>query len=270
VVVQGAASVGNAIRGNSIHSNGGLGIDLGGDGVTPNDPGDADTGPNQLQNFPVLSVALAGGSTWVTGTLNGLANTTFTLDFYASAAADPSGFGEGARYLGSAVVTTDGSGNAHFEVVLAAPTAPGEVVTATATDPAGNTSEFSRAALAYQEVSIDIKPGDAANDINLDSNGVVTVAVLTTPDFDATTVDTSDLSRIRFGDVNGAARVSPLRAALEDVNGDGSLDLVLQFSTREIREAGALTDASTLAELTGFTTAGIPWRGTDSVQIVRG
>ena len=57
----------NAIRGNSIHSNGGLGIDLNGDGVTPNDPGDADSGPNGLQNFPVLSVALAGGSTGVSG-----------------------------------------------------------------------------------------------------------------------------------------------------------------------------------------------------------
>ena len=77
------------------------------------------------------------------GTLNSTANTTFTLDFYASAAADPSGFGEGARYLGSAVVTTDAGGNASFEVTLAAATTPGEVVTATATDPAGNTSEFS-------------------------------------------------------------------------------------------------------------------------------
>jgi hypothetical protein len=268
VGVQGG--VGNRIQGNAIHSNSGLGIDLGGNGVTPNDAGDADTGPNQLQNFPVLSVALAGGTTRVAGTVNSSANTTFTLDFYASAAADPSGFGEGARYLGSAVVTTDGSGNARFEVTLAAPTTPGEVVTATATDPAGNTSEFSRAALAFKEVAIDIKPGDAANLINLNSNGVLPVAVLTTPDFDAATVDTSDLSRIRFGDVNGEARVSPLRGALEDVDGDGDLDLILQFSTRAIREAGALTEASTLAELTGFTTGGVPWRGTDSVQVVRG
>ena len=73
---------------------------LGGDGVTPNDPGDADSGPNRLQNFPVLGVALAGATTRVSGTLNSSANTSFTVDFYASAAADPSGFGEGAALLG--------------------------------------------------------------------------------------------------------------------------------------------------------------------------
>src|SRR5439155_1349078 len=154
VVVQGVGATGNPIRGNAIYSNGALGIDLGGDGVTPNDAGDADNGPNRLQNFPVLSGALAaGGTTRVAGTLNSLANTTFALDFYASAAADPSGFGEGARYLGSAQVTTDDSGNASFEVTLAAPTTPGEVVTATATDPANNTSEFSQAVLVAQQVT---------------------------------------------------------------------------------------------------------------------
>src|SRR5207302_6199745 len=121
--------------------------------------------------------------------LNSTANTTFTLDFYASAAADPSGFGEGARYLGSALITTDASGNASFEVVLEARTTPGEVVTATATDPGGNTSEFSRATLAFQEVAIDFKPDDTPNEINLDSNGVLPVAVLTTADFDATTIE---------------------------------------------------------------------------------
>jgi titin len=137
----------NAIRGNSIHSNGGLGIDLDEDGVTPNDAGDADGGANRSQNFPVLSAALAGAATGVTGALHSRAATSFTLDFYASAAADPSGFGEGQRYLGSVVVTTDGNGNAHFDVTLDAQTVLGEYLSATATDPDGNTSEFSLAAL---------------------------------------------------------------------------------------------------------------------------
>jgi hypothetical protein len=167
------------------------------------------------------------------------------------------------------VVTTDDAGNVRFAVTLAA-TTPGEVVTATASGPGGYTSEFSRAALAYQEVAIDIKPADAANDINLNSGGLLPVAVLTTADFDATTVDTSDLSRIRFGDVNGTARVSPVRSALDDVDGDGDLDLVLFFSVPAIREAGALTASSTEAELTGFTTGGTPFRGTDAVRIVGG
>jgi hypothetical protein len=137
----------NTLRGNSIHSNGGLGIDLDEDGVTPNDAGDADGGANRSQNFPVLSGVLAGASTAVTGSLHSRADTSFTLDFYASAEADPSGFGEGQRYLGSAVVTTDTDGNALFEVTLEAGTVPGESLTATATDPSGNTSEFSLAAL---------------------------------------------------------------------------------------------------------------------------
>src|SRR5262249_9769025 len=76
-------SVGNVIRGNSIFNNDGLGIDLGGDGVTPNDPLDADPGPNGLQNFPVITSASGdGGQTVVQGTLNSTPGTTFTLDFY--------------------------------------------------------------------------------------------------------------------------------------------------------------------------------------------
>jgi hypothetical protein len=67
-----------------------------------------------------------------------------TLDFYASTAADPSGNGEGQRYLGSTSVMTDGGGNATFTgVVLAGASSAGEFITATATDPNGNTSEFS-------------------------------------------------------------------------------------------------------------------------------
>ena len=138
----------NRIRANSIFANGALGIDLGDDGVTPNDPGDADTGPNQLQNYPVIIAAEFGTATRVVGTLNSTPETEFVLDFYANAAADPSGYGEGERWLGSAVLTTDASGDADFDLLLPAPTTVGELVTATATDPEGNTSEFSQAEAA--------------------------------------------------------------------------------------------------------------------------
>jgi titin len=142
-----SATVGNSVRGNSIYANGGIGIDLGHDFVTPNHKTNPGIGPNNLQNFPVLTGArsLRNGQTLVRGRLHSTPNTTFTLDFYASATADPSGFGQGQRYLGSVTVTTDANGNVSFVAELSAATTPGEVVTATATDPSGNTSEFSAA-----------------------------------------------------------------------------------------------------------------------------
>jgi hypothetical protein len=140
------ATVGNSIRGNSIYQNGGLGIDLGNDGVTLNHRRNPSAGPNNLQNFPVLTAArsLRNGHTLVRGRLHSARNTTFTLDFYASATANPSGFGEGQRYLGSLLmVITDGNGNAQFQVELPAATTVVEVLSATATDPTLDTSEFS-------------------------------------------------------------------------------------------------------------------------------
>src|SRR5262249_20309335 len=73
-----------------------------------------------------------------------IASTTITLDFYSNSSVDPSGYGEGQIYLGSTTVTTDGSGNATFNATVAA-SSSGQSITATATDPAGNTSEFSLA-----------------------------------------------------------------------------------------------------------------------------
>src|SRR5262249_820186 len=135
-------TLGNSFLGNSIFSNTGLGIDLGDDGKTDNDvlPGDPDPGPNNLQNFPVLTFAgLGPTSTTVAGTLDSAANTTFTLEFFANAQADPSTFGEGQTFLGSGTVSTDGSGFGSFNVTnLAAAPSGQTIVTATATDPGGN------------------------------------------------------------------------------------------------------------------------------------
>ena len=138
------ASINNRNQANSIHSNGGLGIDLGSDGFTLNDALDADSGPNGLQNFPVIISSTPGVNTQIFGRFHSKPNTTYTLDFYANAAADPSGFGEGQRYLGAATVTTDANGDVHyFNVLVPGASAVGEVISATATDPDGNTSEFS-------------------------------------------------------------------------------------------------------------------------------
>jgi hypothetical protein len=134
----------NPIRGNAIFANNSLGIDLGNNGVTANDTGDVDTGANQLQNYPVLSSATAQGGIVVLGSLNSGTNSVFQLDFYASDAADATGYGEGQTYLGSAIVTTDAAGNQTFSFGSAMVIPQGKWITATATDSFGNTSEFSR------------------------------------------------------------------------------------------------------------------------------
>jgi hypothetical protein len=136
-------AINNRFLGNSIHSNGGLGIDFGSDGVTPNDAGDADTGANNLQNFPVLTSAVSNGATTVQGTLNSTANTTFRVEFFANPSCDASGNGEGAQFIGASTPVTNSGGNVSFSATLPVNLALGTVVTATATDAAGNTSEFS-------------------------------------------------------------------------------------------------------------------------------
>ena len=134
---------GNGFLTNSIFSNTSLGIDLNVDGVTPNDAGDADTGPNNLQNFPVLTLATPDANTTIQGTLNSTASTAFRIEFFSSPACDASGNGEGTTFLGFSNVTSDASGNATINVTLPVSVPAGNVVVATATDPTNNTSEFS-------------------------------------------------------------------------------------------------------------------------------
>jgi CSLREA domain-containing protein len=136
------SGTGNLIDPNSIYSNGGLGIDLGTNGVIPNDAGDPDSGANNLQNFPVLTSANQG-STDIEGSLNSTANTQFTIDFFSNTACDPSDHGEGETSLGSTTVVTDGTGNKDFTVSFGTTVPVGRYITATATDPNNNTSEFS-------------------------------------------------------------------------------------------------------------------------------
>src|SRR5262249_21259281 len=73
-----------------------------------------------------------------------VANTSFTLEFFANAVCDPSGFGEGQSFLGQTSVTTNSQGNVDFSRTVSAVPAGQRFLTATATDPAGNTSEFSK------------------------------------------------------------------------------------------------------------------------------
>ena len=185
------SGVDNAVLGNSIFSNGGLGIDLGGDGVTPNDPGDSDG----IQNYPVLTSAVeySPGSVstnfvaaaTISGTLSSGANTVYHLEFFANSGLDDSGYGEGQRYLGSTEVTTDESGNASFTVSL--PAELDEYVTATATDPNNNTSEFS------QGLQVVVQPVPAAPSITVQPSSQTLLAAGTVT-FNVTASGTEPLS----------------------------------------------------------------------------
>lgn len=132
------------ILGNAIFANHGLGISLSAPDVpTQNDDGDADTGNNDLQNYPVItSATISNGTASISGTLNSTPATTFRIEFFANTACNRSGHGAGETFIGTTDVTTDADGNASFgPLSFAAP--DGTDITATATDPDGNTSEFS-------------------------------------------------------------------------------------------------------------------------------
>jgi parallel beta-helix repeat protein len=141
VVVADAGSVDDRITQNSIFANTGLGIDLGDDGVTPNGP--PRSGPNDFQSFPVLTgVMVSGSSRTASGFLQSSPNANFTIEFFANDAFDPSGYGQGQVFLGSAIVTTDSTGLGTFVFTYTFdPAHP--FLTATATSESGDTSEFS-------------------------------------------------------------------------------------------------------------------------------
>ena len=148
-------TTGNTIFGNSVFSNVNLGIDLFPDGPTPNDLGDGDAGANNLQNFPILTSAdSVGANTTILGTFNSTANDSFRLEFFANDSCDSSGYGEGQTFIGSTNVLTDGSGNASINITFPVAVPGGKFITATATDTAGNTSEFSQCRIVQGTTSV--------------------------------------------------------------------------------------------------------------------
>ena len=178
--LENSAGTGNAILNNSIFGNSDRGIDLQGgietNQVTANDLLDTDTGPNNLQNFPVLeTVVSSAGNTTITGAIHSTASTTFRIEYFSSTAPDPSGHGEGQTYLGFTTVTTDAAGNATFlENLIGVTVATGDLVSATATVDLGggifgDTSEFAANLQSNQTTQI-ISHNDTWLDDNNQSN----------------------------------------------------------------------------------------------------
>ena len=130
------SGTGDAILGNAIFANTRMGIELG-------------PGANNNQTFPVLTAAYStGSSSLIQGMLTSTPNTTFRIEFFDNDQADPSGFGQGQIFLPSAtlMLTTGPSGTASFSQPVPVVLCGRQFVTATATDPNQNTSEFSATA----------------------------------------------------------------------------------------------------------------------------
>ncbi len=167
VSVSGGPSVANTIMSNSIYENGNLGIDLvvpAAPEVTANDgPGDADTGPNELQNFPIFTAQIEGSGVRITGTFESgpyASRLNYDLQFFVNDYCDSKGNGEGKTYIGTINdlqldVTDQATIDQLFSPVSVS---EGQFITATATYDAGagglkDTSEFSPCAVVQPESS---------------------------------------------------------------------------------------------------------------------
>lgn len=153
VNIASTAGNGNRIGANSIFGNSLPGIDLGGNGFTVNDPADADVGPNNLQNYPTLTLSITGGNLIVSYQVDSApANSAYgsggiKVDFYE---ADPTG--QGSSLLGTDQYLLDdyndglpGTRVKNLGNAAALGVTAGDRITATATDADGNTSEFTPA-----------------------------------------------------------------------------------------------------------------------------
>jgi hypothetical protein len=114
------------------------------------------------------------------------------------------------------------------------------------------------------EVLIDVRPGEAENTINLSSSGVIPVAILSTPEFDATTQADPESLAIAGASVKMVGKSGKYLCHTEDVNGDGLDDLVCKFETAQF----LIEPGVSVAVLEGRTYAGRVIRGEDSIRIV--
>ncbi|EHR72505.1 hypothetical protein BurJ1DRAFT_3700 [Burkholderiales bacterium JOSHI_001] len=232
ISVAGTAGAGNSFLGNRVYGSVGLGIDLGSTGVNANDSGDADTGANNLQNFPVLASARTNASNQLilTGTLNSTANSFYRIEFFANTSQDGTGYGEGQTYLGFANVATDGSGNATISTTLGVNVAVGTYISATATKSDAtyssftDTSEFGRNVYATAttnpalvvDTTADTLDGDATSISTLLANkgadGFISLREAITAANNTANTGTADVIRFNIASalVNGAHTITLL------------------------------------------------------------
>jgi len=144
-----------------------------------------------------------------------------------------------------------------YELWVGSVTSPPVYVSVT-----GTAAQGTKPPLESMQVAIDIKPGAFPNTINLGSNGVVPVAILSTQTFDARQVDPASV-QLAGAQVKVKGNGTPI-TELKDVNGDGRMDLVVQVTTNAME----LTSGDVSAYLTGRLFNGMPVIGVDSIRVV--
>jgi hypothetical protein len=226
----------NTISTNSIHDNTGLGIEL-------------DNGSNDGQTAPVLTAAISSTTrAGISGSLTGVINAAYRIEFFANAAPDPSGAGQGQTYLGFATVTTDGSGHAGFTLSLVNPVPAGQrYVSATATAPDGSTSAFAQDVQATLVPSTtSVSPSLATPLFGVDSVTFTATVGAAVAGFDSP-----------GGSVQFAVDSTPVGAAVPLIGGSAS------FSTSTLA-VGAHTISATYSGDSSFQTS----LGTTTVTVI--
>lgn len=245
----------NAILGNLIYDNDGLGIDLGYDWITDNDTNDADSGPNALQNFPVLFTAVPEtNEITITGSFNSQSSTSYRIEFFSSPSGSEhfSGHGEGSTYLGFTDVTTDGSGNASISLTLTGvDVAVGERITATATHKPtavtyAETSEFALNVIAGH-APVNTVPGLQSEDEDTE----LAIGGISVSDTD------SDIASTALSVSNGTLRVSLAGGATIGAGVNGGSTLTLSGNAAQINAALATLTYQGLMNFNGGDTLSV-------------
>lgn len=250
VIVQGIAS-GNAIVANATFSNDSLGIDLGNDGVTLDNGSKSASLPNADMDTPHFTgTGLQGATLALAGYVGGATgSSTFAncqVAIYKSDN-DASGRGEGLRYLGS--VTADGNGG-FGGVLTATGVVAGDVITATATDGAGNTSEFGLNAVVVNNLAADLSLELAVENSTPSPGGIVilTATLHCNGPIDATGITVRDLlpaglSLVSSSPSTGTYSGATGQWAVGTLTASTSATLVLRAQAASSAAGLALTDS---------------------------
>ncbi len=254
VTITSASSVDNAVVSNSIHGNGGLGIDIDAIGPLPNDSGDVDAGPNGLQNHPTITSATAiGGILTVAFELDTEAGDVAVEVYSNPDGADPSGFGEGQTLLGTRTISHGGAGPEPHQVSVSGTV--GDIISLTATRldalaAPQSTSEFSPVVVATAGTCTDTDNDglcDFEEDANLDGDNDPSTSP--GPDTDGdTTPDWLDPINTVGYDCGADQAVIPatecgaLVRIFEDTNGVGWVDSTRWITSEPDRWFGVTVD----------------------------